>query len=308
MGHRRSSDPMLLWPWYWCRLLATAPIQSVAWELPYAKDAALKRKKKMLFPNGHILRSWGIRSLTWDFGEDRSQPIRDLKAVLRVSLGINQAGVNSLLCFPVHTWLRRWLWGSGVAGTVRNGLRACQAVAIPHLVLGSFPLALQRINRSSSTFSSDLVSPGFCFVPVWSLQKKYTEKSNSPCLCSIPWSQLLFSFFLFLGPHPWHMEVPRLEAEYLKQSCSCLPTPQPHRIQAGSAAYTTAHSNTSPSTSKARDGTRILMHTSWVLNLLRHSGNSVIFIFVYSISEEFCPPYLVLQKCHLLYKLSKSCF
>ena len=257
------------------------------------------KEKKMLFPNGHIQRSWGIRSLTWDFGEDRSQPIRDLKAVLRVSLGINQAGVNSLLCFPVHTWLRRWLWGSGVAGTVRNGLRACQAVAIPHLVLGSFPLALQRINRSSSTFSSDLVSPGFCFVPVWSLQKKYTEKSNSPRLCSIPWSQLLFSFFLFLGPHPWHMEVPRLEAEYLKQSCSCLPTPQPHRIQAGSAAYTTAHSNTSPSTSKARDGTRILMQvgflTCWA------TVGTLLFLSLYTAFQRNSVPHIWLCRNAIYY-------
>ena len=29
-----SLDPMLLW--LWCRLAATAPIQSLAWELPYA--------------------------------------------------------------------------------------------------------------------------------------------------------------------------------------------------------------------------------------------------------------------------------
>ena len=31
----------------WCRSSATAPIQSLAWELPYATGVALKRKKKI---------------------------------------------------------------------------------------------------------------------------------------------------------------------------------------------------------------------------------------------------------------------
>lgn len=37
-----SSDPILLWQWK--RLAAAAPIQLIAWELPYA--ATLKRQKK----------------------------------------------------------------------------------------------------------------------------------------------------------------------------------------------------------------------------------------------------------------------
>jgi len=38
--------------WLWCRPVATAPIQPLAWEPPYAMDTALKRplqkKKKHL--------------------------------------------------------------------------------------------------------------------------------------------------------------------------------------------------------------------------------------------------------------------
>ena len=41
---RRSLDPALLW--LWCRLVATAPIRPLAWESPYAIEAALKRQKK----------------------------------------------------------------------------------------------------------------------------------------------------------------------------------------------------------------------------------------------------------------------
>ena len=44
IGHRRSSDPMLLW--LQCRLAATAPIGPLAWELPYAVGADLKKVKK----------------------------------------------------------------------------------------------------------------------------------------------------------------------------------------------------------------------------------------------------------------------
>ena len=44
IGSRRSLDPALLW--LWCRLVATAPIGSLAWELPYAAGVALRRQKK----------------------------------------------------------------------------------------------------------------------------------------------------------------------------------------------------------------------------------------------------------------------
>ena len=41
---RLGSDLALLWLWH--RPVATAVIQSLAWELPYAAGAALKRWKK----------------------------------------------------------------------------------------------------------------------------------------------------------------------------------------------------------------------------------------------------------------------
>jgi len=42
---RRGSDPELQWLWY--RLVATFPIQPLAWESPYASGVALKTKKKI---------------------------------------------------------------------------------------------------------------------------------------------------------------------------------------------------------------------------------------------------------------------
>ena len=46
VGHRYSSDLAdLALPWLWHRLAAMALIQPLAWELPYATGAALKRQK-----------------------------------------------------------------------------------------------------------------------------------------------------------------------------------------------------------------------------------------------------------------------
>ena len=57
VGHRHSSDPALLWLW----LAAIALIRPLAWELPCAADAALKKKKKktkaknvLPFPRGYL--------------------------------------------------------------------------------------------------------------------------------------------------------------------------------------------------------------------------------------------------------------
>ena len=43
-GLTHGSDPMLLW--LWCRPEVIAPIRPLAWELPYAAGAALKRQKR----------------------------------------------------------------------------------------------------------------------------------------------------------------------------------------------------------------------------------------------------------------------
>ena len=44
VGHRFGLDPAFLW--LWCRPTAVAPIGLLAWELPYAMGAALKKKEK----------------------------------------------------------------------------------------------------------------------------------------------------------------------------------------------------------------------------------------------------------------------
>ena len=50
IGCRRSSYLALLWLWLWPRPTAAAPIRALAWELPYATDAALRRQKQKQKP------------------------------------------------------------------------------------------------------------------------------------------------------------------------------------------------------------------------------------------------------------------
>ena len=44
VGHRSSLDLALLWLWH--RLVATAPIRSLAWEHPYATGSSPRKGKK----------------------------------------------------------------------------------------------------------------------------------------------------------------------------------------------------------------------------------------------------------------------
>ena len=47
VGRRQGSDLVLLW--LWCRPAATALIQPLAWELPYAMGVALKKKESKIY-------------------------------------------------------------------------------------------------------------------------------------------------------------------------------------------------------------------------------------------------------------------
>ena len=60
LNYRRSLDPALLWLWQ--RLVATAPIQYLASELPYAAGAVLEKKRKN---HSQIRGSFLWQSLSW---------------------------------------------------------------------------------------------------------------------------------------------------------------------------------------------------------------------------------------------------
>ena len=51
VGRGHGSDPVFLW--LWCRPAAVAQIRPLAWELPFAEGAALKKKKRERERNTH---------------------------------------------------------------------------------------------------------------------------------------------------------------------------------------------------------------------------------------------------------------
>ena len=85
--------------------------------------------------------------------------------------------------------------------------------------------------------------------------------------------KIFLSFLGFLGPHLWHMEVPRLgvkSEQQLPATAPAMPDLNPvfdlhHSSQ--------QHQILNPLT-EARVQTRILMDTSWVHDLPSHNGNS----------------------------------
>ena len=95
---------------------------------------------------------------------------------------------------------------------------------------------------------------------------------------TLPWAARLF-IYLFLGSYLPCMEVLRLGVKselWLPAYAAAIATSDPSRIcnlHRGSQQCRILNP-----LSEARDGTHILMDTSWVLNLLSHSGNS---LFIY---------------------------
>ena len=62
VDRRRGLDPALLW--LWCRPVATAPIQPLAWEPPYARgvpqEMAKRRKNKKHLAQKEILAEYTL--------------------------------------------------------------------------------------------------------------------------------------------------------------------------------------------------------------------------------------------------------
>ena len=86
---------------------------------------------------------------------------------------------------------------------------------------------------------------------------------------------LSFFFFFFLGPHLWHMEVPKRGVETELQLPTYAPSQQ-CRIRASSVTYTTAWGNAGSLLSDARDRTLILMDVF----SLSHNGNALEFLIL----------------------------
>ena len=119
--------------------------------------------------------------------------------------------------------------------------------------------------------------------PANSSFKIYLEWTPPPCLHHLSPGLLdswllffffFFNFFLFLGPHLQHMEVPKPGSNG-SYSCWPMPQPQPLQIQAMSETYTTAHGNNAGPLTEWGQGLNLHPHDSQSdLFLLSHNMNS----------------------------------
>ena len=77
VGCRRGLDLTWLWMWLWRRLAAAAPIQTLAWELPYATPAQAPLKERNLifnvfiFEDGFIANSPDFTAFLGELNERR---------------------------------------------------------------------------------------------------------------------------------------------------------------------------------------------------------------------------------------------
>ena len=62
-------------------------------------------------------------------------------------------------------------------------------------------------------------------------------------MCVANFQMVFFFFFVFLGPHPWHMEVPRLGVKCELQLPAYATATWQSQIRAISVTYATACSN-----------------------------------------------------------------
>ena len=97
----------------------------------------------------------------------------------------------------------------------------------------------------------------------------------------------------FLGPHPRHVNVPGLGVEselQLPAYTTATATPDPSHIC--NLCCSLWQSQTLNPLSEARDGTHVLMDTSWVLNPLSHQGTPLLTSFFPDCGSRLIFPFL----------------
>ena len=125
---------------------------------------------------------------------------------------------------------------------------------------------------------------------------------------------------VFLGPHLWHMEVPRLGSN---RSCSCWPTPQPQQsgIQTKSETYNITLGNTGsltywsmPGIEPASSVTLVGFITHWAKTgtpslvftdtfFIKYILAILLYLFLVIVLCSFCrlPPFFVISVLNLFF-------
>ena len=116
VGCRLGSDPTLLLLWLWRRPAATAPIRLLAWEPPYATDAALKRQKKKKKKKKE-------KALYPHYSDEDTEAQGDIRSCLvTIDFLSDRKKIWSLAsCFLLFPSLHhRHLWSSGKVGKINT--------------------------------------------------------------------------------------------------------------------------------------------------------------------------------------------
>ena len=149
----------------------------------------------------------------------------------------------------------RTFWFSG--GSFQNRLWSPFKLKNEHCGFCSLPDFLGKLCYGGFIFKGDDPSLWSLELALSSPRRLWFSTLSEHILRSLSLScvgpEICFYLFIFLGPHLWHMEVPKLGTN---RSYSCWPTPwpQPCQIWAMSVTYTTAHSNNRSPTHWARPG------------------------------------------------------
>ena len=105
VGRRRGSDPALLW--LWRRLVATAPIRPLAWEPPYAAEAAQRNSKKK--KQKKKKKMWGVSVVAqWLMNPTRNHEVAG--SVPALAQWVNDALSCGVGCRRGSDTALLWLW------------------------------------------------------------------------------------------------------------------------------------------------------------------------------------------------------
>ena len=188
VGCRRSSDPELLW--LWRRLVATAPIGPLAWEPPYAAGVAQemgkRQKKKKKDPV----------YLNWKSTACSTGALFNNNSDLVLSPCNVSSSVLNNLCFMYFEMSMK---------QIVLIIRILYKMNLSHKEV-NLPKATQLVKFRASKVSNlcsltpELWDDTSLFAGICHLSRNFSWK-------------LFFFFFVFLGPHPWHIEVSRQGVE-----------------------------------------------------------------------------------------------
>ena len=149
---------------------------------------------------------------------------------------------------------------------------------LSHWLVGHGYVTLSFCSATSlSVMWGTVYESGFCLG-----RSRWSQKYlSSPVALNFNMISSFFFSFIFLGPHLWHMEVPRLGVSWIYSCCytTAPATWDPSRVC--NVHHSSRQCQILSPRSEARDWTRVLMGTSWVCYCWAAKGtpNMISFFF-----------------------------